>query len=131
MQDKQLYQQIMGLAEPWFVERVVLDVSRQRVDVWVNLRADATWSCPLHMFMDIKAYAVCYDGSLLPKPVELNVCLMTLARKIEIPRTDAFGSATYHRSISRNSRKSSRRIARPTPGQPSEGIIRRGEGGRT
>jgi len=46
MQDKQLYQQILGLTEPWFVERVELDVAQQQVDVWVEHRPEATWSCP-------------------------------------------------------------------------------------
>lgn len=46
MQDKQLYQQILGLTEPWFVERVELDMAESRVDVFVEHRADASWACP-------------------------------------------------------------------------------------
>lgn len=46
MQDTSLYQQILGLQEPWFVTRVQLDVQKTRVDVYVEHRKDATWTCP-------------------------------------------------------------------------------------
>ena len=46
MDDKRLYQQILGLAEPWFVDRVSLELATQRVEVFVEHRADARWQCP-------------------------------------------------------------------------------------
>jgi len=36
MRDTTLYQHLLGLSEPWTVSRVDLDVSSQRVDVWVE-----------------------------------------------------------------------------------------------
>lgn len=45
MQDTQLYQQILGLAEPWFVSRIELKMDEQRVDVFVDHRPDARWNC--------------------------------------------------------------------------------------
>lgn len=46
MDDKSLYQQLLGLTEPWFVQRVAVDFAAERVDVFVEHRADATWQCP-------------------------------------------------------------------------------------
>ncbi|MGH7927052.1 MAG: ISL3 family transposase [Candidatus Binatia bacterium] len=55
MQDRQLYEQILGLPAPWFVERVELDLKEGVVNVHVAHRQDATWTCaecgrecPLH-----------------------------------------------------------------------------------
>jgi len=47
MRDTQLYQQILGLAEPWFVDRVDLKMDEQRVDIFVDHRSDAKWKCPV------------------------------------------------------------------------------------
>jgi len=46
MQDTDLYQQVLGLSEPWFVERVKLNVAESRVDIWVDHRRGAKWPCP-------------------------------------------------------------------------------------
>lgn len=46
MQDADLYQQILGLTEPWSVDQVDLDVAHQRVTVTVAHPAEATWRCP-------------------------------------------------------------------------------------
>ena len=55
MQDRQLYEQILGIGPPWFVERVELDVEVGVVNVSLAHRADAVWTCaecgrecPLH-----------------------------------------------------------------------------------
>lgn len=46
MQDSALYQQILGLSDPWFVASVKLDVANVRVDIEVEHRKGATWTCP-------------------------------------------------------------------------------------
>ena len=46
MQDIHLYEQILGLTDPWQVKQVDLDVANQCVTVQVEHRADATWCCP-------------------------------------------------------------------------------------
>jgi len=46
MQDTALYQYLLGLKSPWTVSRVNLDIKGQRVDVWADHPADASWECP-------------------------------------------------------------------------------------
>ena len=46
MRDTELYQRVLGLSEPWFVERVDLKVADKRVEVWVDHPASHTWPCP-------------------------------------------------------------------------------------
>lgn len=46
MQDRQLYEQILGIASPWFVERVELKEEEKSVHVQLAHRADAVWHCP-------------------------------------------------------------------------------------
>jgi len=46
MRDTTLYQHLLGLQEPWTVSRVDLDVTAQRVDVWVEHPAGRQWPCP-------------------------------------------------------------------------------------
>lgn len=46
MRDTELYQQILGLASPWSVARVDLNVKEQRVDVHAEHSKPKTWPCP-------------------------------------------------------------------------------------
>ena len=46
MQDTRLYEQILGLSDPWKVGRVELNVTDQKVELWVEHRTDAVWNCP-------------------------------------------------------------------------------------
>ena len=46
MKDTELYQHLLGLQSPWFVERVELDTKAQRVSVFAEHRKDATFKCP-------------------------------------------------------------------------------------
>jgi transposase len=47
MRDTQLYQQILGLTDPWHVERVELNMAEQRVDVYVEHESKAAFHCPV------------------------------------------------------------------------------------
>ncbi len=46
MRDTTLYQHLLGLTEPWAVERVELDLEKGRVDVWVEHPKGLSWACP-------------------------------------------------------------------------------------
>jgi transposase len=45
MQDRQLYEQILGLAAPWCVARVELELEAGRVHVHLDHDLQATWTC--------------------------------------------------------------------------------------
>lgn len=46
MQDHQLYEQILGIQSPWFVERVELKLDEGQVHVHLAHREEAAWTCP-------------------------------------------------------------------------------------
>jgi transposase len=46
MRDTELYQQLLGLAAPWTVQRVQLSVAEGRVDVWVDHPRQQRFDCP-------------------------------------------------------------------------------------
>ncbi len=46
MDDRDLYQAILGLREPWTVERVELREAEQSVEVWVEEKSGTSFTCP-------------------------------------------------------------------------------------
>lgn len=46
MNDIELYQRVLDVEEPWFVERVQLSVNPQRVDILLAHRPGVKWACP-------------------------------------------------------------------------------------
>jgi transposase len=46
MRDTELYRHLLGLLEPWPVDRVEVNVTERRVDVWASHPAGVAWSCP-------------------------------------------------------------------------------------
>ncbi len=46
MESKELYRHLLGLNEPWTVERVDLDMARQHVDVYVEHPSGMRFACP-------------------------------------------------------------------------------------
>ena len=46
MESKELYRCLLGVNEPWTVERVELDMERQRVDVHVGHAKGTRFACP-------------------------------------------------------------------------------------
>ena len=45
MRDKDLYQTLLGLEKPWYVERVELGLEQQQIHVWVE-HGEGSWMCP-------------------------------------------------------------------------------------
>ena len=82
MRATQLYQQILGLVEPWFVGQVELKLAEGRVDIFVEHRSDATWNC-----------AVCgrpaglYDHSDERVWRHLDSCQLKTYLHARVPRT--------------------------------------------
>lgn len=46
MRDIELYRHLLGIASPWTVTQVDLNVPEQRVDVWAGHQDGAPWTCP-------------------------------------------------------------------------------------
>jgi len=46
MEDTELYRHVLGIEEPWRVDRVQLDVKNERVDVWAVHEEGLRFSCP-------------------------------------------------------------------------------------
>lgn len=46
MRDTELYRHLLGLLEPWTVDRVELNVTERRVDVWAVHPPGVSWPCP-------------------------------------------------------------------------------------
>lgn len=46
MDSSDLYRELLGLAEPWTVERVEMDIAKLRVDVHLAHAAPARFACP-------------------------------------------------------------------------------------
>lgn len=45
MQDTKLFETILGLHDPWYIARVELDPTTQRVELWAG-HTDTRWPCP-------------------------------------------------------------------------------------
>jgi len=46
MEDKELYRHVLGLEEPWRVDKVQLDMRKETVDVWAVHKEGISWPCP-------------------------------------------------------------------------------------
>ncbi len=46
MQDTELYRQLLGLVEPWFVDYVEMSLETQEIHVWVDHPPGAEFNCP-------------------------------------------------------------------------------------
>ena len=56
MQEREFYQQILGLESPWYVSDVKLDMEAQQVDVYVAHPEATKFCCP-----DCNQDLGCYD----------------------------------------------------------------------
>lgn len=104
MQDRQLYQQILGLTSPWVVERVELELEADAVHVYVGHAASARWSCPecgrecpLHDHAAERAWRhldTCQYQTLLHAAVPRTKCPEHGVRVVRVPWGEAGGHFT-------------------------------------
>jgi transposase len=81
MKDRELYQQVLGLQRPWRVERVELDVSHKRVDIWLEHEAATTWHCP-----HCAGTGGCYDHVAERTWRHMDTCPFQTHVRARIPR---------------------------------------------
>ena len=82
MQDRQLYQQILGIGSPWLVSRVELDLEAEEVHVYLGHTETATWCCP-------ECGEVCPLQDHQPERTwrHLDTCQYQTVLHAELPRT--------------------------------------------
>ena len=83
MQDKELYQQVLGLASPWVVGRVELNVEEQRVDVFVEHDSRVKWRCP-----QCDRELGCHDHTQERTWRHLDTCQFVTQLRARVPRVD-------------------------------------------
>lgn len=83
MQDRELYQEILGLKSPWTVSKVSLDVSRQQVDVYVEHPAGTKFCCP-----ECTELLPCYDHTSERLWRHLDSCQFQTYLHARIPRVN-------------------------------------------
>jgi len=83
MQDRELYEQILGIVSPWIVERVELKLEHGEVHVHLAHKAQADWSCP-------ECAQVCplHDHSPERGWRHLDTCQYQTLVHASVPRTD-------------------------------------------
>lgn len=81
MRDIELYQQILGLEEPWSVKEVELNIDERRVDIHVEHPPGVKWKCP-HCERELS----CYDHSAERTWRHLDTCQLSTHLHARIPR---------------------------------------------
>lgn len=83
MRDVELYERILGLAEPWSVREVELNVDDGYVDIFVEHPPDVRWACP-----DCGEALGCYDHAESRVWRHLDTCQYQTRLHARIPRVD-------------------------------------------
>lgn len=104
MQDRQLYQQILGIVSPWFVSRVELGLEAGEVQVYLQHKKSAGWSCPecgracpLHGHQPDRTWRhldTCQYQTLLHAELPRTRCEEHGVRVVEIPWAEPHGRFT-------------------------------------
>lgn len=80
MRDKDLYQTLLGLKEPWYVDRIELVLEKLQVHVWVE-HGESRWKCP-----ECEAVCPLYDHSERRTWRHLDTMQYTTLLHASIPR---------------------------------------------
>jgi transposase len=83
MRDTELYQRVLGLSGPWFVDRVELKVPEKRVEIWVDHPPSQTWPCP-----QCQKSLPCRDHAEERVWRHLDTCQFQTHLHARIPRVD-------------------------------------------
>jgi len=83
MQDTELYRYVLGLEEPWRVERVKLEVSEERIDIWAGHKEGVRWPCP-----ECGTRLSVYDHAPEREWRHLDTCQFKTFLHARIPRVD-------------------------------------------
>jgi transposase len=81
MQDKELYQQILGLSSPWSVQNVELDVENSEIRVNVSHPPLASFCCP-----ECQASLACHDHAEERRWRHLDSCQFQTILTARVPR---------------------------------------------
>lgn len=83
MNDKIVFSKILGIQSPWFISRVNIDETAQRVDIYVTQEKGILACCP-----ECEEFYSVYDHS--PERVyrHLNVCQMAAYIHVRLPRVN-------------------------------------------
>jgi transposase len=83
MQDTELYRQVLGLEEPWSVDRVEVDTDGGRVDIWVAHAHGERWACP-----QCESELPCHDHVQERVWRHLDTCQLKTFLHARIPRVN-------------------------------------------
>ena len=84
MQDRELYQQILGLRSPWSIVTVELNVEQQQVNVFVEHPDGTKFNCPECGMASL----TCYDHALQRQWRHLDSCQFQTVLHARVPRVD-------------------------------------------
>ena len=83
MQDKELYQHILGLKSPWTVSEVKLDMELQQIDVHVSHPRGTRFACP-----ECGDELACYDHAPERQWRHLDSCQFKTILHASVPRVE-------------------------------------------
>jgi transposase len=83
MQDKELYQHLLGLTAPWTVSEVKLDMQSQEIHVKLEHPRGTKFGCP-----DCQKQLPCYDHGEERQWRHLDSCQFKTILKARVPRVD-------------------------------------------
>ena len=83
MQDRELYQEILGLKSPWSVSQVTLNLEQQQVDVFVEHPSGTKFCCP-----ECSEALPCYDHTSERQWRHLDSCQFKTLLHARIPRVN-------------------------------------------
>ena len=99
MEDKKLYEYLLGIKAPWSVSQIELDVKSKKVNVWVEHQQGVKWLCP-----KCQKHLAVYDHAKERAWRHLDSCafqtyLHTRIPRVECPNSTAEGLTFTHAKV--------------------------------